>query len=120
MWWPALGGLVVGLGGLSSRARWASAMTYRRSADRACDRRGRRAHAARQVASGRGAGLGNLGRRAGAAARILGGVLGWLEGQFLPGGALGVARHGGDDGRDDAIAADGVLFAIELTGDVTL
>ncbi len=53
---------------------------------------------------------------------ILGGTAGWLEGQLLPGGAscwalIGMAAMMGGTMR---VAATGVLFAIELTGNLDM
>jgi chloride channel protein, CIC family len=123
MWWPALGGVVVGLGGLI--APRALGVGYDVIGDLLTGHM-----AAREVmlilvvksaiwivalASGTSGGV--L-----APLLIFGGCLGWLEGQFLPGDAgawalLGMAAMMGGTMRSPLT---GVLFAVELTGNVGL
>ena len=117
------GGLAVGLGGLiEPRALGVGYDVIARSANRACDRQSRRAHPRRQVDHlDHRARLGNL-RRCARASSHIGGCLGWLEGQFLPGDSgawalLGMAAMMGGTMRSPLT---GVLFAAELTGDFTL
>ena len=105
MWWPALGGLVVGLGGLIEPR--ALGVGYDVIADLLAGHATAKAVALILVvksiiwivalASGTSGGV--L-----APLLIFGGCLGWLEGQFPARRRrrLGVARHGGDDGRNDA------------------
>lgn len=121
MWWPALGGIVVGLGGLiEPRALGVGygVIGDLLSGHMATDEAGRMLLVKSAIwilalASGTSGGV--L-----APLLILGGVLGWLEGQFLPGGSsfwalLGMAAMMGGTMRSPLTA---VLFAIELTGDV--
>ncbi|WP_051334687.1 chloride channel protein [Bradyrhizobium sp. Ai1a-2] len=123
MWWPALGGLAVGLGGLIEPR--ALAVGYDVIGDLLASH-----VTARQVAlilivksiiwivalaSGTSGGV--L-----APLLIFGGCLGWLEGQYLPGdtGAwalIGMAAMMGGTMRSPLTAA---LFAVELTGDFAL
>jgi CIC family chloride channel protein len=123
MWWPALGGLAVGLGGLIEPR--ALAVGYDVIGDLLASH-----VTARQVglilivksiiwivalASGTSGGV--L-----APLLIFGGCLGWLEGQYLPGdtGAwalIGMAAMMGGTMRSPLTAA---LFAVELTGDFVL
>ena len=109
MWWPALGGLVVGLGGLIDPS--ALGVGYDVIGDLL-----RRPHAAGRggtAAAGQGGDLdhrpvvGHLRRRAGAAADP-GRRAGRDRGPLAAGrrGLLGADRHGGDDGRHHARAAD--------------
>ena len=71
MWWPALGGLAVGLGGLLEPGAWRRLCRDRRSSCRACDRQSSRAHPRRQVDHlDCRAGLGNFRRGARASAHI--------------------------------------------------
>ena len=109
MWWPAIGGLVVGLGGLSEPR--ALGVGYDVIGDLLNGHLGVPDVALILavkaiiwiVALGSGTSGGVL-----APLLIMGGALGWLVGQYLPGdaGALGAGRHGGDDGRHHALAAD--------------
>ncbi len=121
MWWPALGGLVVGLGGLvEPRALGvgydvigdllSGHMTVNDAA---------LVLAVKSViwiiALGSGTSGGVL-----APLLILGGTAGWLEGQLLPGGGpvwalLGMAAMMGGTMRSPLT---GVVFAIELTGNI--
>jgi chloride channel protein, CIC family len=123
MWWPALGGLAVGLGGLIEPR--ALAVGYDVIGDLLASH-----VTARQVglilivksiiwivalASGTSGGV--L-----APLLIFGGCLGWLEGQYLPGdtGAwalIGMAAMMGGTMRSPLTAA---LFAVELTGEFVL
>ncbi|WP_407155435.1 chloride channel protein [Bradyrhizobium sp. STM 3557] len=123
MWWPALGGLVVGLGGLI--APRALGVGYDIIADLLGSHIGAREVALILVvksviwivalASGTSGGV--L-----APLLIFGGCLGWLEGQYLAGdtGAwalLGMAAMMGGTMRSPLT---GVLFAVELTGNFGL
>ena len=123
MWWPALGGVVVGLGGLV--APRALGVGYDVIGDLLAGHMAVREVALILVvksviwivalASGTSGGV--L-----APLLIFGGCLGWLEGQFLPGdtGAwalLGMAAMMGGTMRSPLT---GVLFAVELTGNVGL
>ena len=123
MWWPALGGLAVGLGGLIEPK--ALGVGYDVIADLLTGHVTAKAVALILVvksiiwmialASGTSGGV--L-----APLLVFGGCLGWLEGQFLPGdfGAwalLGMAAMMGGTMRSPLT---GVLFAAELTGDFTL
>lgn len=123
MWWPALGGLAVGLGGLIEPR--ALGVGYEVIGDLLASH-----VAAREVAlilvvksviwivalaSGTSGGV--L-----APLLIFGGCLGWLEGQYLPGDAgawalLGMAAMMGGTMRSPLT---GILFAVELTGDLAL
>jgi chloride channel protein, CIC family len=123
MWWPAIGGLAVGLGGLVEPR--ALAVGYDVIGDLLASDL-----AAKQVAlilvvksiiwiialaSGTSGGV--L-----APLLIFGGCLGWLEGQYLPGDAgawalIGMAAMMGGTMRSPLT---GVLFAAELTGDFAL
>ena len=120
MWWPAIGGLVVGLGGLiEPRALGVGYDTIRdllngglapAGAGRLLAVKG--AIWAVALASGTSGGV--L-----APLLILGGALGFLEGQFLPGGGgfwalIGMAAMLGGTMR---APLTGALFAVELTGD---
>jgi len=123
MWWPALGGLVVGLGGLIEPR--ALGVGY----DIIADLLGGHVTAHEVglilvvksaiwiVALGSGTSGGVL-----APLLIFGGCLGWLEGQLLPGGAgawalIGMAAMMGGTMRSPLT---GILFAVELTGDFAL
>ena len=123
MWWPALGGLAVGLGGLIEPR--ALGVGYDVIADLLTGHVTVKAVALILVvksiiwivalASGTSGGV--L-----APLLIFGGCLGWLEGQFLPGDSgawalLGMAAMMGGTMRSPLT---GVLFAAELTGDFTL
>jgi H+/Cl- antiporter ClcA len=123
MWWPALGGVIVGLGGLI--APRALGVGYDIIADLLASHMGAREVALILVvksviwivalASGTSGGV--L-----APLLIFGGCLGWLEGQYLPGdtGAwalLGMAAMMGGTMRSPLT---GVLFAVELTGNFGL
>ena len=123
MWWPALGGVIVGLGGLI--APRALGVGYDIIADLLGSHMGAREVALILVvksviwivalASGTSGGV--L-----APLLIFGGCLGWLEGQYLPGdtGAwalLGMAAMMGGTMRSPLT---GVLFAVELTGNFGL
>jgi H+/Cl- antiporter ClcA len=119
MWWPMLGGLAVGLGGLADPR--ALGVGY---------------DVIRDLLSGHMAGAGRLllvksaiwvvalssGTSGGVLAPllILGGTGGWLEGQLLPGtpafwALLGMAAMMGGTMRSPLT---GVIFAIELTGNM--
>lgn len=119
MWWPMLGGLTVGLGGLIEPR--ALGVGYDiigdlLAGDMATSEAGRlllvkSAIWVLALASGTSGGV--L-----APLLILGGTAGWLEGQFLPGDAscwalIGMAAMMGGSMR---APLTGVLFAIELTG----
>jgi H+/Cl- antiporter ClcA len=123
MWWPALGGLAVGLGGLIEPR--ALGVGY----DVIGDLLGSHLTAGQVVtillvksviwiialASGTSGGV--L-----APLLIFGGCLGWLEGQLLPGNAgdwalIGMAAMMGGTMRSPLT---GVLFAVELTGNLAL
>jgi CBS domain-containing protein len=123
MWWPALGGLAVGLGGLIEPH--ALGVGY----DVIGDLLGSHL-TVRQVvaillvksiiwiialASGTSGGV--L-----APLLIFGGCLGWLEGQVLPGnaGAWALISMAGMMGGTMRSPLTGILFAIELTGDLAL
>ena len=123
MWWPALGGLAVGLGGLIEPK--ALGVGYDVIADLLTGHVTAKAVALILVvksiiwmialASGTSGGV--L-----APLLVFGGCLGWLEGQFLPGDSgawalLGMAAMMGGTMRSPLT---GVLFAAELTGDFTL
>jgi chloride channel protein, CIC family len=123
MWWPAIGGLIVGLGGLIEPR--ALGVGYDVIADLLGNHMGLRDVALILVvksliwiaalASGTSGGV--L-----APLLIFGGCLGWLEGQYLPGdtGAwalLGMAAMMGGTMRSPLT---GVLFAIELTGNFSM
>lgn len=119
MWWPMLGGLFVGLGGLVEPR--ALGVGYDiigdlLAGDMATSEAGRLLLVKSAIwllalASGTSGGV--L-----APLLILGGTAGWLEGQFLPGDAscwalIGMAAMMGGSMR---APLTGVLFAIELTG----
>jgi H+/Cl- antiporter ClcA len=123
MWWPAIGGVAIGLGGLVEPR--ALGVGYDLIGDLLANHM--TAHAVMLVlvvksiiwiialASGTSGGV--L-----APLLIFGGCLGWLEGQYLPGdtGAwalLGMAAMMGGTMRSPLT---GVLFAVELTGDFPL
>jgi H+/Cl- antiporter ClcA len=123
MWWPALGGLVVGLGGLVDPH--ALGVGYDVIADLLSGHT--TAHEVSRVllvksaiwivalASGTSGGV--L-----APLLILGGSAGWLEGQMLPGGPsfwalVGMAAMMGGTMRSPLT---GVMFAIELTGNIEM
>jgi CIC family chloride channel protein len=123
MWWPVLGGLVVGLGGLVDPR--ALGVGYDIIGDllsgrMATDEAGRLLlvkSAIWIVALASGTSGGVL-----APLLILGGTLGWLEGQFLPGGGsfwalLGMAAMMGGTMRSPLTA---IMFAVELTGNSTM
>ena len=123
MWWPAIGGIVVGLGGLIEPR--ALSVGY----DVIGDLLGGHMTAGQvgmillvksiiwiiALASGTSGGV--L-----APLLIFGGCLGWLEGQWLPGDAgawalIGMAAMMGGTMRSPLT---GILFAVELTGNVAL
>jgi CBS domain-containing protein len=121
MWWPMLGGIAVGLGGLVDPG--ALGMGYDIIGNLLSSHMN--AHQAflmlivksavwvLALASGTSGGI--L-----APLLILGGALGWLEGQFLPGGAsfwalLGMAGMMGGTMRSPLTA---LAFAVELTGNI--
>jgi H+/Cl- antiporter ClcA len=123
MWWPAIGGVAVGLGGLVEPR--ALGVGY----DVIGDLLGGHITAAQvgmilivksiiwiiALASGTSGGV--L-----APLLIFGGSLGWLEGQFLPGPAgawalIGMAAMMGGTMRSPLT---GIMFAVELTGDLAL
>lgn len=121
MWWPVLGGLVVGLGGLIEPR--ALGVGYDIIGDLLSGDMVPATAAGLLVvkstiwivalASGTSGGV--L-----APLLILGGTAGWLEGQFLPGGAsfwalLGMAAMMGGTMRAPLTA---VIFAVELTGNI--
>jgi H+/Cl- antiporter ClcA len=123
MWWPMLGGLIVGLGGLIEPR--ALGVGYDIIGDllaghMAVDEAGRLLLVKSAIwllalASGTSGGV--L-----APLLILGGTAGWLEGQLLPGDAscwalIGMAAMMGGSMR---APLTGVLFAIELTGNLGL
>jgi chloride channel protein, CIC family len=123
MWWPALGGIAIGLGGLIEPR--ALGVGYDVIGDLLAGHVTAKAVALILVvksiiwiialASGTSGGV--L-----APLLIFGGCLGWLEGQFLPGDSsawalLGMAAMMGGTMRSPLTA---VLFAAELTGDFTL
>jgi H+/Cl- antiporter ClcA len=121
MWWPTIGGLVVGLGGLIEPR--ALGVGYDVIGDFLSDRMGE-AEVWRillvksliwVVALASGTSGGVL-----APLLILGGALGWLEGSVLPGGhgfwaLLGMAAMIGGTMR---APLTGVIFAIEITGNL--
>jgi chloride channel protein, CIC family len=123
MWWPAIGGIVVGLGGLIEPR--ALSVGY----DVIGDLLGGHMTAAQVgtilivksiiwiVALASGTSGGVL-----APLLIFGGCLGWLEGQLLPGDAgvwalIGMAAMMGGTMRSPLT---GIMFAVELTGDLAL
>ncbi|HLZ68104.1 MAG TPA: chloride channel protein [Aliidongia sp.] len=121
MWWPLLGGLLVGLGGcLEPRALGVGydIIGDLLSGHMVLGEVGRLLAVKSAIwilalASGTSGGV--L-----APILILGGLAGWLEGQFLPGGAsfwalLGMAAMMGGTMRSPLTA---VLFAVELTGNL--
>jgi CIC family chloride channel protein len=123
MWWPTLGGIVVGLGGLIEPR--ALGVGYDIIGDLLSGNMVPRAAAGLllvkssiwiiALASGTSGGV--L-----APLLILGGTAGWLEGQFLPGGGgfwalLGMAAMMGGTMRSPLTA---VMFAVELTGNVDM
>jgi chloride channel protein, CIC family len=123
MWWPALGGLAVGLGGLVDPH--ALGVGYDVIADLLSGHA--TAHEVGRlllvksaiwiVALASGTSGGVL-----APLLILGGSAGWLEGQMLPGGAsfwalIGMAAMMGGTMRSPLT---GVMFAVELTGNIDL
>jgi len=123
MWWPVLGGLAVGLGGLIEPR--ALGVGYDIIGDLLSGRllaggAGRILlvkSAVWIVALASGTSGGVL-----APLLILGGTLGFLEGQFLPGGSsfwalLGMAAMMGGTMRSPLTA---VMFAVELTGNSTV
>jgi CBS domain-containing protein len=121
MWWPAIGGVVVGLGGLiEPRALGVGYDVIRDMLSGAMT-----AHAVTAIllvksgiwivalASGTSGGV--L-----APLLIMGGALGWIEGQWLPGGGpfwslVGMASMMGGTMR---APLTGVLFALELTDNI--
>src|SRR6185437_1662505 len=123
MWWPVLGGLVVGLGGLiEPRALGVGydiigdLLSGRLLANQA-ERILLIKSAIWIVALASGTSGGVL-----APLLILGGTLGFLEGQFLPGGQsfwalLGMSAMMGGTMRSPLTA---VMFAVELTGNSTV
>jgi H+/Cl- antiporter ClcA len=123
MWWPALGGLAVGAGGLVDPH--ALGVGYDVIADLLSGHAG--AHEVSRlllvksaiwiVALASGTSGGVL-----APLLILGGSAGWLEGQYLPGGAsfwalVGMAAMMGGTMRSPLT---GVMFAVELTGNIEM
>jgi len=123
MWWPAIGGLVVGLGGLVQPR--ALGVGYDVIGDLLNSHVGVKEVALILavksviwiVALGSGTSGGVL-----APLLIFGGCAGWLEGQYLPGDAgvwalLGMAAMMGGTMRSPLT---GILFAVELTGDFAL
>ena len=123
MWWPMLGGVMIGLGGLIEPR--ALGVGYDIIADllaghMASGEAGRLLAVKSAIwilalASGTSGGV--L-----APLLIFGGLAGWLEGQFLPGGGsfwalLGMAAMMGGTMRSPLTA---VLFAIELTGNMPM
>ena len=123
MWWPALGGLAVGLGGLLEPR--ALGVGYDVIADLLAGHVTAKAVALILlvksiiwiVALASGTSGGVL-----APLLIFGGCLGWLEGQFLPGdsGAWALLGMGAMMGGTMRSPLTAVLFAAELTGDFTL
>jgi len=123
MWWPTVGGLVVGLGGLADPR--ALGVGYDIIGDLLSGHMVL-ADAGRLlivkstiwvVALASGTSGGVL-----APLLILGGTAGWLEGQFLPGDAsfwalLGMAAMMGGTMRSPLT---GVIFAVELTGNIDM
>jgi H+/Cl- antiporter ClcA len=120
MWWPALGGLASASAAISSRARWASAMT---SSATCCTttwrQRGLALLAVKLViwliALGSGTSGGVL-----APLLMLGAGLGALLGPMAAGrraGPVAAGVHGRHAGRHDARAVMAVVFAFELTHD---
>ena len=120
MWWPALGGLVVGIGGLIDPS--AMGVGYDVIGNLLSGRIVAQAVIALLlvksviwlVALASGTSGGVL-----APLLMLGGALGWLVGEFLPGGPsfwalLGMAAMMGGTMRAPLTA---VMFAVELTGD---
>jgi chloride channel protein, CIC family len=123
MWWPAIGGLFVGLGGLIEprvlgvgydviRDLLNGSMSAREVAPLLVVKA-----AVWIIALASGTSGGIL-----APLLILGGALGWLEGLWLPGGSglwalIGMAGMMGGTMRAPLTAT---LFAIELTGDIRL
>ncbi|MBS7544811.1 chloride channel protein [Ancylobacter oerskovii] len=123
MWWPMLGGVVVGLGGLIEPR--ALGVGYDIIGDLLANRLGGQEVALLVavkaaiwiVALASGTSGGVL-----APLLIFGGCIGWLEGQLLPGDAgawalIGMAAMMGGTMR---APLTGVLFAIELTGNIGL
>jgi CIC family chloride channel protein len=123
MWWPAIGGLAVGLGGLIQPR--ALGVGYDVIGDLLNSHVGVKEVALILavksviwiVALGSGTSGGVL-----APLLIFGGCAGWLEGQYLPGDAgawalLGMAAMMGGTMRSPLT---GILFAVELTGDFAL
>jgi H+/Cl- antiporter ClcA len=121
MWWPMLGGLVVGFGGLADPR--ALGVGYDVIADLLSGHMVRDEamrmllvkSAVWVVALASGTSGGVL-----APLLILGGTAGWMEGQLLPGGAsfwalIGMAAMMGGTMRSPLT---GVMFAIELTGNI--
>ena len=123
MWWPMLGGVLVGLGGLIDPR--AMGVGYDIIADLLSGRMVP-AEAGRLLLVKSGIWILALasGTSGGVLAPllILGGAAGWLEGLFLPGGAsfwalLDMAAMMGGTMRSPLTA---VLFAVELTGNVAV
>jgi chloride channel protein, CIC family len=123
MWWPTIGGLVVGLGGLiEPRALGVGydVISDLLSGHMAFGEAGRLLlvkSAIWLIALASGTSGGVL-----APLLILGGTAGWLEGHFLPGGAsfwalIGMAAMMGGTMRSPLT---GVMFAIELTGNIDM
>jgi CIC family chloride channel protein len=123
MWWPALGGIAVGLGGLIDPR--ALGVGYDIIGDllsgEMVPTEAMRLLAVKSaiwvIALASGTSGGVL-----APLLILGGTAGWLEGQFLPGDAgfwalLGMAAMMGGTMRSPLTA---VMFAVELTGNVDM
>ncbi len=123
MWWPALGGLAVGLGGLiEPRALsvgydvisdlLASHMTIAEAATILLVK-----SIVWIIALASGTSGGVL-----APLLIFGGCLGWLEGQFLPGdaGAWALIAMAAMMGGTMRSPLTGILFAVELTGNLAL
>ncbi len=121
MWWPAIGGVVVGLGGLiEPRALGVGYDVIRDLLSGAMT--GHEVTAILLVKSGIWIIALASGTSGGVLAPLLimGGALGWLEGQWLPGGApfwslVGMASMMGGTMR---APLTGVLFALELTDNI--
>jgi CBS domain-containing protein len=123
MWWPALGGLVVGLGGLIEPR--ALGVGYDVIGDLLANHMTVAGAATILVvkssiwiialASGTSGGV--L-----APLLIFGGCLGWLEGQWLPGnpGAWALIAMSAMMGGTMRSPLTGIMFALELTGDIAL
>jgi CIC family chloride channel protein len=123
MWWPALGGIVVGLGGLIEpralgvgydviRDLLTSHMTITAALMILLVK-----SAIWVVALASGTSGGVL-----APLLIFGGCLGWIEGQWLPGdpGAWALIAMAGMMGGTMRSPLTGIMFALELTGDIKL